>query len=334
MDSEDIAKLLKSMISPEGLRPIPTDVAQEFREKALRNLVQNPILRQYQQHIDNPARATNNEPWHALGERYYAAVILFAASMNEEVQVIGLGPKAPRESMLVSLALIVMQSTPYLWSDAMEKLADAAPLPKHIVSRDVMPHPVMFWSRETAYRIPAANGLFPEGENNWMALFNAGHQMVIVGDFAGVEYEPIREVKDLKILIQSLPFGQRWPDDYGNTGGSVDRVLKRCAFLASPYIESKGQGLARHHRRQMERAGLEPPEERIHVVKLRRSLSEPTGATRDHGEIEWQHQWWVSGHYRAQWYPSKGEHKVIWLAPYLKGPTDKPVLEKIYAVLR
>jgi hypothetical protein len=39
---------------------------------------------------------------------------------------------------------------------------------------------------------------------------------------------------------------------------------------------------------------------------------------------DWQYRWITRGHWRNQWYPSLGEHRQIWIAPYVKGPEDKP----------
>lgn len=53
----------------------------------------------------------------------------------------------------------------------------------------------------------------------------------------------------------------------------------------------------------------------------------------DDGELvtskrDFQHKWMVRGHWRNQPYPSQGEGvtKPIWIAPYIKGPDDKPLL--------
>jgi len=57
------------------------------------------------------------------------------------------------------------------------------------------------------------------------------------------------------------------------------------------------------------------------------------------GAIEWSHRWIVRGHWR--WQPYKDEQgktlrKRIWIAPFMKGPEDKPlvVTDKIYALTR
>ena len=42
---------------------------------------------------------------------------------------------------------------------------------------------------------------------------------------------------------------------------------------------------------------------------------------------EWHHRWVVRMHKVRQWYPSEGQHKIIYRGPYVKGPEDKPFLE-------
>lgn len=62
----------------------------------------------------------------------------------------------------------------------------------------------------------------------------------------------------------------------------------------------------------------------IKVITLRRAdrpHSEPAGERR---EVDWSCQWFVDGHWRRQWYRSKGTHEDIFIAGYRKGPVDKP----------
>ena len=49
---------------------------------------------------------------------------------------------------------------------------------------------------------------------------------------------------------------------------------------------------------------------------------------------EYRHRWLVSGHFRNQWYRSEQTHKVIWIAPYVKGPDDAPLKPTVYKVSR
>src|SRR5215475_5461194 len=219
----------------------------------------------------------------------------------------------------------------------MEQVADAAPLPKHTISPNALPAPAMFWTFETA-------SVAKEGDHyieaNFTAIRHDGEGIMLFFDQFEVTQrgEP---VKQWNFGAFTIHYGQTWPYDFQKAPGDwpdgVGRFLKRCACLSSPYINKDKVRLAHHHRRQLERSG-EPPEkveETVSVVKLRREVKE---AVKRSGQpasaVEWQHQWWVSGHYRAQWYPHEEAHKVIWIAPYIKGPEDKPILEKMYAVVR
>jgi hypothetical protein len=73
----------------------------------------------------------------------------------------------------------------------------------------------------------------------------------------------------------------------------------------------------------------------VRVVQLRSfsSLGEDTQGQSGH---QHHHRWVVRMHKVNQWYPSEGVHKVIWRGPYIKGPSDAPLLagEKVNALVR
>jgi hypothetical protein len=78
--------------------------------------------------------------------------------------------------------------------------------------------------------------------------------------------------------------------------------------------------------RRMRRDDIEPSP--VQVVTLRRpdrprSESDPGGGGR-----EYRHQWIVRGHWRRQWYPSRQDHRPVWIAPHLAGPEDAPLLRR------
>jgi hypothetical protein len=60
--------------------------------------------------------------------------------------------------------------------------------------------------------------------------------------------------------------------------------------------------------------------EPVLVVRLPRRRSHSTGEA----TVAWSKQWWVSGHWRNQWYPSLQAHRQKWISGYVKGPDDKP----------
>jgi hypothetical protein len=50
--------------------------------------------------------------------------------------------------------------------------------------------------------------------------------------------------------------------------------------------------------------------------------------TEDEFGREWSHRWVVRGHWREQWYPSEGVHRLIWIEAFVKGPEDRPLIIK------
>jgi hypothetical protein len=60
------------------------------------------------------------------------------------------------------------------------------------------------------------------------------------------------------------------------------------------------------------------------VVLRKRDKAEVAG---DPHPVDWSCQWLVRGHWRRQYYPRTDRHETIWIAPYRKGPEDKPLRE-------
>lgn len=92
-------------------------------------------------------------------------------------------------------------------------------------------------------------------------------------------------------------------------------------FVKRTYFERAPRAV----RKRAERAKL--PEHEIRVVTLRRLRGERKEPT-EGGGIDWQHRWIVHGFWRMQPYPSLGIRRRIWIADFVKGPEDKPLLVK------
>lgn len=87
---------------------------------------------------------------------------------------------------------------------------------------------------------------------------------------------------------------------------------------------------------RQERPDTKPQKwEQVRVVQLRR-FHQAASADTSHRQVNWQHSWVVRMHKVRQWYPSLGRHQVIFRGPYIKGPTDAPLLagEKVQALVR
>lgn len=74
--------------------------------------------------------------------------------------------------------------------------------------------------------------------------------------------------------------------------------------------------------------------EEVTVVTLRRPRQPQREG--DSQNVAWDHRWLVRPHWRNQWYPSLGQHRQVWIAPFVKGPADKPlvVTRRVFEVVR
>lgn len=201
-----------------------------------------------------------------------------------------------------------------------------APLQLWLVDRDLkinMPDLFPDWEKyvQVAFLVSMAPRLqtvtlstfMAPDQNHWdELLINSGGSIPIYAWTMPLAWnEPARD-KEIASFVAILEF------------------LKLKVVDVRPHMES------RQVRRQLARHGKKP--EDVRVVSLRRTahgtLHEGPG---EHRDVEWSCQWIVSGHWREQWYPSAGQHRPVFVAPYIKGPEDKPLKspgEKIYAVVR
>lgn len=288
------------------------------------------------------------DPWEVLGEQRFAALTMLKAIDDERIEL-RIGDRADRLTVCVSVADTLMRAEPYLWTGEILKTAHAAPLPKHVVGPDLLAHPSMYWSTSLS-RHEVGDKRY---ETNWTLLTTA------ISDTLGPD-RPIMIVRDrvdhaarrMEIVFNALRYGEVYPDDFVDEAdpGRLEfarQLLSQLAFMDSPYVTTSRARMPRPVRKELNReAGKEgrppPPEQVVNVVELRREVRERISRDeardaelRESKGRDYQHHWWVSGHFRAQWMPSTESHKVIWIAPYLKGPMDKPLLDRrVYVVDR
>lgn len=89
-------------------------------------------------------------------------------------------------------------------------------------------------------------------------------------------------------------------------------------------VETERRPLSPKAAKRLERAGM--PVSDIRIARLRRARRE--GSSSDAGDASYSHRFVVSGHWRNQWLPSRKAHRLQWIAPYVKGPEDKPLVIK------
>lgn len=94
--------------------------------------------------------------------------------------------------------------------------------------------------------------------------------------------------------------------------------------------------IERHLRKQIARANPSASvDTSVRVVELRRAARQAESSIGSRS-VEWSRRWIVSGHWRNQPYPSKGDKKLLFISPYVKGPSDKPLVEsdRVFVVRR
>jgi len=101
----------------------------------------------------------------------------------------------------------------------------------------------------------------------------------------------------------------------------LNRLMEMKIVLKSPMRPQRGI------RRGAQRAGLTEIKDVI-VCELRRARPRGYEWPETEGGTHYTHRFRVVGHWRRQWYPSEGRHKQIRIESYIKGPDDKPFIDK------
>lgn len=115
-------------------------------------------------------------------------------------------------------------------------------------------------------------------------------------------------------------------------------LVAAAHFMRLPLVRTEEVKPPHHVRRRAEREKRKLS--KVHVIYLRRLRKEKKAQEteeRSGEEREYNWQWLVGAHWRMQPYPSLGISKRIWIAPYFKGPIDKPFKPpgaKLYKVSR
>lgn len=77
------------------------------------------------------------------------------------------------------------------------------------------------------------------------------------------------------------------------------------------------------------------PVPNVTIVELRRPVRLPHDTTGRTSDRQYSRRWWVGGHWRQQACgPNHSERRPKWIAPYIKGPQDKPLTSERVNVWR
>lgn len=115
-------------------------------------------------------------------------------------------------------------------------------------------------------------------------------------------------------------------------------ILAGCVWMRQKVADVSEQPIERHARKELIRNGFKGTPT-LRVIQLRKSEARehvPGMETETHRTYSCQ--WVVHGHWRNQTFgPKRGQHRLQFIMPYVKGPDDKPLRvapERIYTVNR
>lgn len=131
-----------------------------------------------------------------------------------------------------------------------------------------------------------------------------------------------------------MPFAESGGDTrFRSMGGDdvgyyLSLLLATCHLMRQTLADDATTTPDRAARRRHARAEIAAPPD-VRVVHLRHTES-PAGT--GESRREFHHRFVVRGHWRKQWYRSIQAHRPVWIAPFVKGPKDAPLLggEKVY----
>jgi hypothetical protein len=108
-------------------------------------------------------------------------------------------------------------------------------------------------------------------------------------------------------------------------------LIAGALWIQQDVVATRDVSPTRGPRKRAERVRLEPT---VKVVELRKRRYEAPPGTDDHHAVEWSCSWVVRGHWRKQ--PVKEGIKLLWIDPYVKGDTEKPLkgTDRIFVVRR
>ena len=326
---------------------IPFDVDRE-ESKALYNetlaLVQSdPIAREYASRVMRAIEANRAEPLRdavdVIGDQRLRALSLAKNAMDGQLRTVGDIPDVSAYQLMsgntwfvANLVEQLMCAEAFLWMTEIRKQAAELAFKMSDVPLTVNPEifgtTSIWWTFETAIVERTHERYHTEG-----VLFCtlAGVSCAVeIGTWGGFPESKGTFIRPLWCLSPGALIEEA-------KSSEVVRVfIGMQAFLNSPYIPKAAMSVARPMRRASAEATHQPVPA-VRFVDLR-SIASREHASANAADTDAAHmysiRWIVRGHLRAQWYPSRGCHDVIYIHPHLKGPDDAPLVARAYRASR
>ena len=283
----------------------------------------SPLLRRFMiANIHAKRAGPLTEPWMALAERDVMGLLL---SMPDSYWQVHNTPAALTRYTLTYLADQYAQAHTYLWSSTVLKAINACPLPSHVLSTGLTPFPTTYHAFENALDVVSPQDTAYEADGYLISPIDNGSLLWLPCSTYDID------TPSGTIAMWNITHGRRYPEDFlPNQVESLRLPLAMLAMLQTHTTVVTTARLSRGFRRHPDLSAADAAQT-VSVVSLRRDTDRAVRAYNAES-VAWRHKWWVSGHFRAQWIPSTQSHRTTWIAPYIKGKPDAPMLNHVYTV--
>jgi len=302
-------------------------VGEAARRRVFEDVSADPLVRQLIALRRARGEYFVDQPWKAIAEQRTIAVVMASAR-----KLVHLDNRPYGDSERGYLLSSILAAETFALSHDLTNLAADAPMPRHVIDSDLLPFRSMYLAFEAEFQTELR-----QHGNSAEQAEAVGLQLLGQDDGVAVVVHMERPDNAWPIAHDvHIRYGQTFPDDIRARDRSTVRwALAILSLINSHYTDTDDCTLPRAWRRRKEFAAYK--EQQIRVVRLRRlATGEPNAdASEDDGQRRaYRRRWIVSGHHRAQWYPSRKAHRVIWIAPHMKGQQGGDVIEKAYMVTR
>lgn len=297
---------------------------------------EHPLALRAANWAQNTSTNSITQTWQVLGFRHCVISRLFSLRYNTAE-----GPQEAKDAYNVILAFNIKNAHTYLWDRELLRTIYETPLPTHVVDKNILPYDKVWFTFNSPVELK-----YPGDEYTtlcaWMYLEKTSDGiMFICESISGPDSTPT-----YTMLGSNMEYGKQWPDDYQQNNSeeellAIGQILRMMAFANSDYVSTTPERIARNERKSITRAPQYGPNDDDHTTTVRFVQLRPevhAALTQYNHDMRTGHTpvgyWWVRGHNRAQWYPSRQAHQTKWIAPYRKGNLTGTIIDKIYKVAR
>lgn len=283
----------------------------------------------------------SDKPWMMALEMQFAAMRVCDVLGTDRTM------KPEARGLLAHLTRILKRAESYSWATdtANAVLLGSRSIPNDTVpTTSLLPGQAGWWW----FSQPVPVRTTPEHDGVCALLWSTSERGLELASFVFGKYGPMNSVSwtwphDVTVgdLVGGLgdSFMLIRPSDISvEEGHKAIEALSRfflagCAWLQQRVVVSSVGHVERHRRKQLARENDADVVSEIKVIELRRTerQSSPSGGGGDGEAREWSCRWIVSGHWRNQPYKN-GERKLIYIMPFVKGPSDKPLKTATHTV--